>query len=66
LQQLGDHTSTGGVGLGLAVAKGFIEAVGDLGLPDMDGADVALTTAPPGRPVRAHQGTGLAMSVGTR
>jgi len=27
-QQLGDHSTAGGVGLGLAVAKGFIEAVG--------------------------------------
>jgi two-component system sensor histidine kinase KdpD len=27
-QQLGDQHSTGGVGLGLAVAKGFIEAIG--------------------------------------
>jgi two-component system sensor histidine kinase KdpD len=27
-QQLGDHRTAGGVGLGLAVAKGFVEAVG--------------------------------------
>jgi two-component system sensor histidine kinase KdpD len=27
-QRLGDHTSHGGLGLGLAVAKGFTEAMG--------------------------------------
>jgi two-component system sensor histidine kinase KdpD len=42
-QRLGDSASRGGVGLGLAVARGFVEAVGgDLDVEDTPGGGLTM------------------------
>jgi two-component system sensor histidine kinase KdpD len=57
-QRLGDKDSTTGVGLGLAVARGFVEAVGaTLAVRDTPGGGLTMTIALPVASVGAqHQG----------
>ena len=53
-QRLGDNDVTTGVGLGLAVARGFVEAVGgSLIASDTPGGGLTMTVTLPVRPVRA-------------
>ncbi len=52
-QRLGDKDASGGVGLGLAVAKGFVEAMGgELALEDTPGGGVTMVISL--RPAGAH------------
>lgn len=47
-QRLGDHNAGGGVGLGLAVAKGFVDAVGgDLSVEDTPGGGLTMVVSVP-------------------
>ena len=47
-QRLGDRSSTDGVGLGLAVAKGFVEAMGgDLSIEDTPGGGLTMVMSFP-------------------
>ena len=50
-QRLGDHPTGAGVGLGLAVAHGFIEAIGgELAVEDTPGGGCTMVISlPPGR-----------------
>jgi two-component system sensor histidine kinase KdpD len=53
-QRLGDQDSTTGIGLGLAVARGFTEAIGGtLTATDTDGGGLTMTVLLPAAPATA-------------